>query len=294
MIYLQSFTLPSAEEEEDFLYASGKTDATCYPSVYPFTIFGRRGFPRLDFDDVTIFCADNGSGKSTILNVIADRLRLRRNAPYNRTDFFDDYVGLCRYTAVAAVPENSGIIQSDDVFEHILDIRRLNDGIDARRQTLIREYTEEKADAEKGKRNPFSGMDDFERWKAAKEKRTKTQSEFLRRNLVQDVGERSNGETALAYFTETIGERALYLLDEPENSLSPKNQLLLKYYLEDCVRCHGCQVILSTHSPFLLSLEHARIYDFDAAPPVPKRWTELSPVRTYFDFFREKAWEFST
>ena len=106
--------------------------------------------------------------------------------------------------------------------------------------------------------------------------------------------ERSNGESALAYFVDAIRDDALYLLDEPENSLSANNQLQLKYFIEDCVRHHGCQFIISTHSPFLLSIEHATIYDIDATPPTQKRWTELASVRTYFDFFMEKEWEFRT
>ena len=31
-------------------------------------------------------------------------------------------------------------------------------------------------------------------------------------------------------FVDLIQENALYLLDEPENSLSPQNQLQLKYF----------------------------------------------------------------
>ena len=85
---------------------------------------------------------------------------------------------------------------------------------------------------------------------------------------------------------------SLWVLDEPENSLSAQNQLQLKYFIEDCVRNHGCQFIISTHSPFLLSLEHALIYDIDDEPPREKRWTELESVRTYFEFFRDNEWKF--
>ena len=63
---------------------------------------------------------------------------------------------------------------------------------------------------------------------------------------MENVAERSNGESALAYFTQSIGENALYLLDEPENSLSAALQLELKRFLEDSVRFFGCQLVLST------------------------------------------------
>ena len=84
----------------------------------------------------------------------------------------------------------------------------------------------------------------------------------------------------------------LYLLDEPENSLSPKNQIMLKYFIEDCVRNHDCQFIISTHSPFILSLRWAKIYDIDSSPVIQKRWTELEGVRVYSDFFFDHMNEF--
>lgn len=296
MVYLQSFAFPTASREEDFFIYDQKAKRTCYDSKYPFLLFKYRELPEFCFDDITIFYGDNGSGKSTILNVIAEKLALKRSAPYNRTDFFEDYVGLCDYTLDRSVPDGSEIITSDGVFERVLDIRRLNDGIDDKRQHLIEEYIEENSKATSGERNPLTGLDDFDRWKKASDMRNKniTQSRFLRRNLVRNVQERSNGESALAYFVDAIGDDALYLLDEPENSLSANNQLQLKYFIEDCVRHHGCQFIISTHSPFLLSIEHATIYDIDATPPMQKRWTELESVRTYFDFFMEKEWEFRT
>ena len=104
---------------------------------------------------------------------------------------------------------------------------------------------------------------------------------------MRNVQERSNGESALAFFVDAITDGALYLLDEPENSLSPSNQIQLKYFIEDCVRSHRCQFIISTHSPFLLSLKRAKIYDIDSVPAEIRRWTELEGVRTYHDFFKE-------
>ena len=52
-------------------------------------------------------------------------------------------MGLCRYTLESALPKYSEIITRDGVFERVLDIRRLNDGIDDRRHSLIQEYIEE-------------------------------------------------------------------------------------------------------------------------------------------------------
>ena len=82
------------------------------------------------------------------------------------------------------------------------------------------------------------------------------------------------------------------MLDEPENSLSPERQLELRQFLTDCTRFFGCQVIIATHSPFILSMKGAKIYDLDEEPVDVKRWTELPNVRAYYDFFQEHKGEF--
>lgn len=104
--------------------------------------------------------------------------------------------------------------------------------------------------------------------------------------------EHSNGESAFIYFSEKISENGLYLLDEPENSLSPERQQELLRFLQDSARFFGCQFIIATHSPFLLSMNGAKIYDMDEEPVDVKRWTELDNVRAYYDFFKKHEHEF--
>lgn len=298
MIYLSSFHLPSREEDEDFFNVQSasfkaKNFRTCYTTKYPFGMFRDRGLPDdLEFRDITIICGNNGSGKSTILNVIAEKLNLKRSSPFNRSDFFDDYVELCDYELEKSLSLNSSVITSDDVFERVLDIRRINDGIDNKREDLLREWLENNSDDADTR---FHGLDDYDRWKKVVDSRNRkvSQSQFLRSRLRRNVEERSNGESSLSLFVDAIADDALYLLDEPENSLSPANQLELKYFIEDCVRNHGCQFIISTHSPFLLSLKGARIYDIDSNPVRVSRWTDLECVKVYQEFFKENEDKFN-
>ena len=84
----------------------------------------------------------------------------------------------------------------------------------------------------------------------------------------------------------------LYLLDEPENSLSARLQLELARFLEDSARFYRCQFVISTHSPFLLALRGAKIYDLDQDPVEPCRWTQVPSVRTFYEFFRSRREEF--
>ena len=102
----------------------------------------------------------------------------------------------------------------------------------------------------------------------------------------------SNGETAMKFFVDRIGENALYLLDEPENSLSIKLQTELANFIYDSARFFGCQFIIASHSPIFLSMKNARIYNLDSVPVKTCDWTELENVRAYFDFFEQHRSEF--
>ena len=135
-------------------------------------------------------------------------------------------------------------------------------------------------------------MDDYEQLKKVCLARSNTQSKYVRRNLMDNVREHSNGESAFLYFTDKIKENGLYLLDEPENSLSPAKQQELLKFLEDSARFFGCQFIIATHSPFLLSMRGAKIYDMDEDVVDVKRWTELENVKSYYHFFKKYEGEF--
>ena len=89
------------------------------------------------------------------------------------------------------------------------------------------------------------------------------------------------------FWEREIKEDSIYILDEPENSLSAENQIKLKQFIEDSARFYNCQFIISTHSPFLLNLLEAKIYDLDSIPVETKKWTELNNIKIYHEFFKE-------
>jgi len=284
MIYLNDFTFPNEDMEFDFFMTVKRT---CYDTFYPFKILSRHGLERIDFEPVTILYGGNGSGKSTALNVIAEKTGINRDSIYNRSNFYHDYVNMCEMHLRADIPENSRIITSDDVFDYMLNIRNLNEGIDQKREEIFEEYLDVKYS-----HFQMKSIADYEQLRKVNQTRSKTQSRFVRNELIDNVREYSNGESAFKYFTEKIGENGLYILDEPENSLSPKRQMELKEFIENSARFFGCQVIMSTHSPFLLSMHGARIYDLDEKPVVVKKWTELETVRTYYELFKNHINDF--
>lgn len=285
MNYLKAFTFPNKDMEFGFFM---EIKRTCYDSFYPFKILSRHGFERIDFEPVTILYGGNGSGKSTALNVIAEKIGVKRDTIYNKSNFYADYISLCQMELAQEIPESSRIITSDDVFDYMLNIRHLNEGIDHKREALFEEYL-------KAKYSSFTmgSLADYEDLKRVNQAKSKTQSRYVRKRLMNNVREYSNGESAFLYFTEKIGENGLYILDEPENSLSPRRQLELVELIKDAVRYSDCQFIISTHSPFLLAMGGAKIYDLDENPVDVKHWTRLENVRAYYGFFKKHDEEFS-
>lgn len=285
MVYLKSMTFPNADREHDFIMSIRRT---CYESFYPFKILSRNDLYRLDFNPITILYGGNGSGKSTVLNIIAEKLQIPRDTIFNKTIFFNDYVKLCDVNLEQKIPDSSKIITSDDVFDYMLNIRSMNEKIDAKRDEITSEYLDAKYS-----NFQLRSIEDYEQLKKVNNARHKTQSKYINDSLMKNMRELSNGESALFYFTQKIYDKGLYLLDEPENSLEPKKQLELVQYLEDSARFFECQFIISTHSPFLLAMQHASIYNLDREPVEVEQWTELENVRTYYEFFKKHEDKFS-
>lgn len=284
MIYLETITFPASEQEFDFFLGQKRT---CYDSFYPFQILSRHHLNRLDFEPVTILYGGNGSGKTTALNIIAQKLDLKRDSVFNKSNFLPDYLRLCQVELQGRIPPGSRIITSDDVFDYMLNIRNLNEGLDQKREDLFEEYLDNKYSTFQMK-----SMADYEKLRKVVEARRRTQSRYVRHEMMDNIREYSNGESAFQYFAEKIGENGLFLLDEPENSLSPARQQELVRFIQDSARFFGCQFVISTHSPFILAISGAKIYDLDEDPVDVKRWTELKNVRLYYEFFKKHEDEF--
>lgn len=284
MLYLKSFRFATEDDESNFRFSLQRT---CYDTFYPFGILTKNSLERIDFEPITILYGGNGCGKTTALNIIAEKLGITRESVFNRSSFLKDYLKYCYYQSSKAIPHDSRIVTSDDVFDFMLNLRAMNDGVDIRRNEMMEEYTQYK-----NKKIQMKSLEDYDELKKAVLSRKTTQSQYVRNNLVRNVREHSNGESALLYFQEKIRDNALYLLDEPENSLSPDKQMDLMRFLEDSARFYGCQFIISTHSPFLLSMHGAKIYDLEENPVDVKKWTELRNVRKWFEFFEQHREEF--
>lgn len=295
-MYLENFRLPGMETEEMLLARrmehNGGRNLGYIDNPYPCGLFPAMDLRELNFERITILYGGNGSGKSTLLNLITQKLGLKRSAPFNSGEMMESFVNACSYETGyddygerMKIPEGSRIITSDDIFEYMLAARSGNEEIENAKEEAKGDW----AVLKYGKGLRFYGMDDYEdlRLQNLARSRSVSRRKFLKKTLGEEVRLASNGETALLYFQKKLENDTLYCLDEPENSMSPRMQLELKKLLETQVRFCGCQLIIATHSPFLLSMQGARIYSLDESPVDIRNWWELENVRIYYDFFKE-------
>lgn len=270
MIYLRSFRL------------SGR-QLSC-PNIYPYNVFrGREGLVFI-LDRITVLYGNNGSGKSTLLNIIANRLGIKGKELATPNTFGNDNYCI-RYTeecsaglgddeygrTLRKIPEVSRYIKSEDILYEIKKIQQRS----VLGESLIFDMTEGG--------NSFRASADF--MQSVEGRRRQENIEFSQEKY-------SNGETSLQYLDELIRPEGLYLLDEPEVSLSPVSQVRLAEKMNYMARLLDCQFVIATHSPFMLGTLDALIYDLDSPDFHTARWTELENVRYFYDFFRERESEF--
>lgn len=269
MIYLSSFLF------------SDKTVRN--PNIYPYNVFARKTEKVLLFDPITILYGNNASGKSTMLNIIANKLKLEGQEyascnMFGTTPYFMQFVDECQYSpgededgGTLAIPRRSRYVKSEDILYEIKKIQQeqvLEDGYvyEHIRRGMPKEQRE-------NLKNSYKMKKDLE-------------------NLIFAQEKYSNGETTLQMLEDYIEPDALYLLDEPEVSLSPANQVALAQELNKMARFLGCQFIIATHSPFMLGTLNAKIYDLDTGELEEKKWTKLANVRYFYEFFRKHGGEF--
>ncbi len=283
-MFIEKFHLLDEGEEANLVKSIRDT---AHASFYPIQLFTPKQLSNIEFKNITIFYGNNGSGKSTLLNILARFYNASQQNKSNKGSIFDRYVeALEMYNDKNVNTTEIKLISSDDVFDKLLDIRAINSGVSRKKQDLIEEYFNYK-------NKDATSWDNLEDLKKINDSRSKTMSSYIRMNLYNDnIIEKSNGETSLLFWQQQIMENGVYFLDEPENSLSAINQVKLKQFIEESSRFYNCQFIIATHSPFLLKLDNALIYDLDTFPCKTKQFNELQSVQVYYNFFKDLKNEF--
>lgn len=94
----------------------------------------------------------------------------------------------------------------------------------------------------------------------------------------------SHGEGFMRVFEERMSRQGIYFMDEPESALSPKRQLALLRILGRLQAAANAQVIMATHSPILMALPGADVWQITKGGITPVDYRETSHFRLYQDF----------
>ena len=269
MLYLEHFSFPATDKR-----------------LYPFDIMHPKQIGKLDFTPVTIFYGGNGSGKSTILNIIARTIGVRDMTLGNTGDYFDSYIEECSYYLNwRNTSEKSRFIRSEDIM----------DGINDARETNFRITQKAYKDADKLDEYGFEGLS--ERFRHPDTLTHHDRTLLSRMSIGQGLNaalslreaEYSNGEVAMRYFDQNLTLESLIFLDEPENSLDAISQQQLAIKIDGLAHYADTQFIIATHSPFLMAIRGAKVVDLDSTPSIERNWYELPNIVAYFNFFQKHA-----
>ncbi len=100
--------------------------------------------------------------------------------------------------------------------------------------------------------------------------------------------EKSHGQSHMAFFAHRFAIKGLFLLDEPENALSPKMQIELLRLFRKAASGGEAQFIIATHSPILLAYPGATILSFDCTPIEKVAYEDTDYYRVYHDFLNNR------
>lgn len=273
MIYLKSFKLSPFIDRN--------------PNAYPDQVFRHMAGEVLLFARITIFYGNNGSGKSSLLNLIANKLDLQgkeKFTSYGENKYATAFLENCSYELEEGaehfadkkefwqqrtkpiLPEHSLFLKSQDIMYEIKKVEQQQ----ILREELLLKRVQEGVDQEELKQYAQS------------------HELFQRLQITAFAQEKySNGETSLQLFEQYLQPGQLYLLDEPEASLSPDNQVKLAERINELARYLDCQFIIATHSPFMLGTLDAKIYNLDAKPLRTAQWQQLENMKFYYQFFQK-------
>lgn len=249
-------------------------------NAYPYHIFEHKDCGYLAFGPITVLYGDNGSGKSTLLNIMSNKFQVK-GAETIRGDlqYFQQFIDQCQFSfaendqgqAVRALSPHSRYIKSEDI---LYEVKKIQQDSLLVQSHLYQKFLE---GVPLGKLAAYEGS-----WAC------ENRLEEIRFALEKY----SNGETAMQIFEDSIYADSLFLLDEPEMSLSPQNQVLLAKKINEWARYLSCQFIIATHSPFLLGTLDAKIYNLDTPDIRSCSWNQLDNLRFFYEFFKKHEEEF--
>ena len=221
--------------------------------TFPFTIPALKGLREMSLPGpVTFFAGGNGSGKSTLLEAIA----LANDLPTVGSKETGLDASLTNQRKLARSLKGvwdrkmhrGFFLRAEDFFGFIGRLESVKAEMAARLEEIEREYQGRSELAKRLAKGPVAAT-----------------LASIESRYGENLDANSHGETFLHVFRERFVPGGLYLIDEPEAALSPQSQLGFVSMMADVVS-EGGQFIIATHSPVLMAVPGATIYNFDESP----------------------------
>ena len=193
---------------------------------------------------VTIFAGDNGCGKSTLLESIAYKLNLPLIGGYIKSHpGFEAARLLQPYLTIEWKRQtNKGFFFRAEDFSDFIN------SVEKERNKIAGGLSELKGVVDDSIIDKMSESMNFK-------------LHLMRKNYGENMQAFSHGEAYLKILQTRIGDKGIYLLDEPEAALSPLKQLSLISFILEVLKDKNAQFIIATHSPILMGIPGASLYE---------------------------------
>jgi len=209
---------------------------------FPYNVPAVKYLENIQIDEgITFLVGDNGTGKSTILETIGCHMNLPLIEGYRKSKRgYEAALALQPYFNIEwNIHTEKGFFFRAEDFSHFVDSVERNNSVSY-------------LNAMKGE-VPDHVIDQM------KESNNRALRE-MRKNYGQDMLAFSHGEAYMKIMHDRINSKGVFLLDEPEAALSPSKQLAMIYFILEHQQKHMSQFIIATHSPMLMAIPGAKIY----------------------------------
>jgi len=258
-----------------FLRALRKVKESDENSIYPLSIPLFRNMERLEFTKpVTIIVGENGTGKTTLLEILALKLDAIRIGGSTAGDSpkLSHIKAADRAFRLEMLkkPRRNFFFQAEDFIRYIDNLHEMKQDSLRALDNIQTEYSQRSSYAKGLASMPYyTTLNEIE-------------------NMYDgDIAEKSHGEGFIEFFGSRIIEDGLYLLDEPEAALSPFNQLVTLNLVSEAER-NNCQIVISTHSPVLTAYPGACIYEIKDGFIHETKYDEIESIRFLKSFLNNK------